>query len=437
MSKPFVALMQPSAGYGAPYKKAVKAFLRPSASVDRVEFEQGTTSTPRTFNLLLCDALNAKMDRPFTAVAMIHDDVAPDGFWLDTLLAELERTGAFMVSAVVPIRSNHGLVSTAVDMGDPWLVRRLTMHEVFKLPETFSAEDVLWNKHGGALLANTGCWVARFDREFWEAFADGSRSADGQSGFRFINRIVRHPDGQFASQDIAEDWHLSREMHALGRKVLVTRIPLEHGHPNYHTRSPWGAWPTDLGYLQYRRALSGEPLVDGWRFPEDVRGWLSEAEGAALSSLAAGKMVLEIGSYCGRSTICLAQKAECVHAVDTFDGRATTEPRETLAEMIDNLVRYGVMERVTVYRGESREAVPQIETRVDLAFIDGNHSYQSVLQDARLAMAKLVPGGLLSFHDYNRPGDEGVTAAVNALIAGGAELLDVAESVAVLKPAAV
>ena len=43
-----------------------------------------------------------------------------------------------------------------------------------------------------------------------------------------------------------------------------------------------------------------------------VRGWLTQAEGDKLARLAEGKKVLEIGSYCGRSTIAMA--LECQRA---------------------------------------------------------------------------------------------------------------------------
>src|SRR5258708_4656047 len=46
-----------------------------------------------------------------------------------------------------------------------------------------------------------------------------------------------------------------------------------------------------------------------FRFPEEVCGWLTDAEGRKLAELAADKRVLEIGSCEGRSTICMAQVA--------------------------------------------------------------------------------------------------------------------------------
>lgn len=183
-------------------------------------------------------------------------------------------------------------------------------------------------------------------------------------------------------------------------------------------------------------------MIAEWTFPADVKGWLTEEEGRALAELARGRRVLEIGSFEGRSTVCLAQTAEHVTAVDPLDGRATPENRDTGEALLANLERYEVAARVAVHRGTSRDVLPALKTAYDLVFIDGAHDYASVCEDIDLALARLKPDGLLAFHDYRtRPGecdggwDPGVTAAVHKLIAGGARLLSRHGSLAVVQPA--
>lgn len=422
--KPLIALMQPSAGLRLPHKGAAKAFYRPTKrGLDRLELEQGSSMLPRVFNMLWADALNARADHAITHAAMIHDDISPEDGWLDILLDELERTGADMISAVVPIKNSRGLTSTAVDnLDDPWWVRRLTMKEVFNLPETFEAKDVPWNAAGAPLLPNTGLWICKFDPSWVEKVC-----------FKFINQIRKMPDGRFAGLDIPEDWDFGRQIHSFGCKVVCTRkVKLEHEQPQFHNRSAWGDWPTDMAWLQYKRAIG---KVDGlWKFPGDVLGWLSEREGRTLAALAQGKKVLEIGAYCGRSTICLAQTAEKVCAVDPFDSTGTNSPRrDTLTMFLENVSRYGVMEKLTILQGVSDMICPDIQDRFDLAFIDGAHDRQSVLNDAAMATKLLLPGGLLAFHDYG-PGDPGVIAAVDSLIASGAKMLDLTDTIAVIEP---
>lgn len=402
---------------------AAKGFYFNPGKVDRLLLKHGSSMTTRTFNMLWCDALNARADHPITHFAMIHDDVCPGDEWLDAMLEELEASGADMISAVIPIKDNHGLTSTAVDTGDPWLVRRLCLNEVFSMPVTFSVRDVPWAETDDYLLPNTGLFVCRFDQPWVEKIA-----------FKFQNRIVRMPDGSFASQDIPEDWDMGRQLHALDRKVVCTRkVRLEHEHPQFHNKMAWGEWPTDLAYLDFLRLHSGG--AEGWTFPDDVDGWLTATEGAALARLATDKSVLEIGSYCGRSTIAMAQTAKLLHAVDPFDARATSTPRhDTLVVFLENITRYGVLQKVVTHQGTAAMMVPHLAERFDLAFIDGAHDQDSVLRDARLATAKLNEGGLLAFHDYG-PTDPGVVLAVEELVAGGAKILERQGSIAVVRPA--
>lgn len=175
------------------------------------------------------------------------------------------------------------------------------------------------------------------------------------------------------------------------------------------------------------------------RFPSDVAGWLTEEEGRALSEAASGHHVLEIGSYCGRSTICLAQTAESVVSVDPHDGRGTPSPRETYSEMLSNLARYGVAEKVTAIVGAVQDAP---NGTYGLVFIDAAHDYPSVSQDIIAALRRLAPGGRLAFHDYRcRPmeydggWDAGVKVAVDELLRGGAEIVSRTGTVIVLDPA--
>jgi len=163
-------------------------------------------------------------------------------------------------------------------------------------------------------------------------------------------------------------------------------------------------------------------------FPFDVRGWLTPAEGHALANLSVGKRVMEIGSYCGRSTICIARTAESVLAVDFFDGRATPEPGDTSYEFSTNLKKYGVASKVTTAHPDDA-----INGPFDLVFIDGNHDKEFVESDIAKALAILSPIGLLAFHDYLTV-HVGVTAAVNHLLANGSKIVSRHDSLVVVRP---
>src|SRR5215471_18433913 len=121
------------------------------------EFNQGSLLA-LSFNALWCRALNLAKAGGLDYFAMLHTDVGPNNGWLDALVAELDATGLDVLSVVVPIKDPRGVTSTALarDDGDPFGVfTRLTMQEVFRLPETFTSADV----GGRPLLVNTGCWV--------------------------------------------------------------------------------------------------------------------------------------------------------------------------------------------------------------------------------------------------------------------------------------
>lgn len=426
-----VCLGQP--GYSS--EKPSPEFLRPSLCERaarplnvRQQFNGGSLLA-QNFNALWCWALNTdhcgdKVDY----FAMLHCDVEPVGWWLDDLIEELEAKDLDVLSVVIPIKNGKGITSTALDRpGDTWSpLCRLTMKEAFNLPETFTAEDV-----GHPLLLNTGCWVCRFDPA-WRT----------RVHFTINDRIVfdRQRD-KYLCQVEPEDWCFSRQLNEMGLKIGATRkIQVDHpGRASYTNKNPWGTEVFDAAYVE-RSAIPDAPYATGgFRFPHDVAGWLLPEEGHALAELARDKYVLEIGSYCGKSTVCLAQTARHVHAIDPHDGRGTPAPRNTRCDMLGNLARYQVTDSVTISHPDE---VKQLWD-YDLVFIDGAHDASSVRADIELAKSVLKPGGLIAFHDYRtRPGqhdagwDPGVTEAVDEFVSAGAEIVSTHATLAVLRPPA-
>jgi predicted O-methyltransferase YrrM len=137
-----------------------------------------------------------------------------------------------------------------------------------------------------------------------------------------------------------------------------------------------------------------------------VGGWLTEEEGDTLYRLAracTGRgVIVEIGSYKGRSTICLARGSQAgrnlpVYAIDPHRGTAYEEFKR-------NLATAGIEDIVTHVRQPSQEALPAIGERpIELLFIDGNHKYPMVLEDFEQFVPRLVEGGFLVMHDTTRP----------------------------------
>ena len=416
MTQPKTFLGMP--GYGKQTAAAGRGLWRARTDMSdvAVEYRQGSLLAAN-FNALWCSALNlCRRGEEVKYFAMLHDDIGPEDFWLDKLIDELEASNLDVLGVAVPIKDTKGLTSLAIDGDDTWRPKcRLTTSEVATLPETFTSDDI-----GGNLLLNTGCWVCKFDPEWARKVS-----------FTINDRIVfNKATDRYEAQIEPEDWYFSRLLHEIGLKIGATRkIEVTHrGEIDFSNQKSWGDI-VDLAYTNKSYVKSP--------FPHDVPGWLSTVEGTALAKLASGKRVVEIGSYCGRSTICIARTAESVVAVDYFDGRATPNPGDTSGDFKANLERYGVADKVEICHPEGELPMP----KYDLAFIDGNHSRSFVEADIDKCLAALKHGGLLAFHDYRTsPGecdggwDEGVTAAVNNLLANGGELISRHDTLAVVRP---
>jgi predicted O-methyltransferase YrrM len=421
-------------GYGDMTAGAASGFYHATAGRLKVGGEEYRVALDRVnqSGSLLAHNFNALLCGPVNYFAMLHSDVEPEEGWLDKLIEEMEDRDLDMLGAVVPIKDLKGLTSIALQnpSGDAWRpLCRLTMKEVMSLPETFTAEDT-----GYDLLLNTGCWVCRFDSEVAKKVHFTIRDAIHFDEERGIHVAEVEP----------EDWYFSRRMREQGVRIGATRkVRLTHaGHMRFSNAAEWGHLDFDSEYVRE----SVLPKGDGFRFPHDVEGWLLEEEGRALANLARGKRVLEIGSYCGKSTVCMAQTATQVLALDPFDGRSTPRPQETHAKFRKSLDIYGVTPRVFAVHGTLNEVAEPWKEQgelFDLIFIDGAHDLESVRSDIEGSLQFLAPDGLLAFHDYRKePGacdgrwDPGVNDAVNELLAAGGELISTHATVAVVKPPA-
>jgi MMP 1-O-methyltransferase len=134
-----------------------------------------------------------------------------------------------------------------------------------------------------------------------------------------------------------------------------------------------------------------------------VPGWLSDEEATALYELAKGctgrGVIVEIGSFKGRSTICLGLGSQAgqgvpIYAIDPGHGW------KRFAEFQANIRRAGIEELVRPIAAMSADAYPDFpEPAIELLFIDGSHRYDLVDLDFHLWTRKLVDGGMLAMHD--------------------------------------
>ncbi len=238
MTAPVVLLTQPRGGptvHAAARDSWWQAHRLGDPSVGVLRYSPSQATGQQTHNDCWATMLNERAAHGLTHFAMIHADIGAEPLWLDTLLAEMERVGADVISSIVALKDERGLSSTAIDFPENiWGPRRISMTEAHeKYPVTWTDPN---------LVLNTGLWVAKV------VDADGRPAAWCEHvAFQIHHRIILHlENGQYSQQMISEDWDFSRQMRSLGVTLFATRaVEIEHERPEWHNRAPWGTWKTD------------------------------------------------------------------------------------------------------------------------------------------------------------------------------------------------
>jgi len=150
-----------------------------------------------------------------------------------------------------------------------------------------------------------------------------------------------------------------------------------------------------------------------------IDGWLADEEAMLLYDLAAActaGCIVEIGSWQGKSTVCLAFGAADghrprVYAIDPHQGSPEVfgTGRDTFAGFQANLERAGVSDLVTPLVQEAATAAATFDQPIGLLFIDGDHSAAAVWKDFELWGAKVINGGIIALHDTTMPDTPGLT----------------------------
>ncbi len=155
-----------------------------------------------------------------------------------------------------------------------------------------------------------------------------------------------------------------------------------------------------------------------------VAGWLSDAEGELLFSLAANlpqsATIVEIGSWQGKSTIWIASGARRiggrVFAIDPHEGSLEDPSARTLTFFKTNLAGAGVADIVTPIVARSQDAMAGVPDRCHLLFIDGDHTAPGVRRDLELWLPKVHVGGVVALHDVVNPAWSGPRSELARLL---------------------
>ena len=129
---------------------------------------------------------------------------------------------------------------------------------------------------------------------------------------------------------------------------------------------------------------------------------------------------VEIGRFKGGSTLTFAAALPDGIELWSYDLHGALRPdmpgTELDAELTAALERYGLAGKVHLVVGDSRKVEPPA-ARIELLFIDGDHSYAGAMADYERWNGLVQPGGQLLFHDAVDAGNygnvyPGVTRAV-------------------------
>ena len=154
-----------------------------------------------------------------------------------------------------------------------------------------------------------------------------------------------------------------------------------------------------------------------------VLGFLDEDEGRCLyeTALAACRLgpCLEIGSYCGKSTLYLGAACEkhrsILFSIDHHRGSEEQQPGEeyfnpalydprsgrmdTFPEFRKTIESAGLEDTVVPIVCRSEVAARRWATPLSLVFIDGGHALETVSADYRVWAGHIMTGGYLMVHD--------------------------------------
>lgn len=164
---------------------------------------------------------------------------------------------------------------------------------------------------------------------------------------------------------------------------------------------------------------------------DSVKGFLDPEEGRRLYEIALEASrrgpCLEIGSYCGKSTLYLGsacrENNSVLFSIDHHRGSEEQQPGEgyfdpdtydcrrgcmdTFPLFRDILARSGLEDTVVPIVAASALAARRWCTPLSLVYIDGGHTYQAAFTDYAGWAGHILPGGYLLIHDIFKNPEEG------------------------------
>lgn len=133
---------------------------------------------------------------------------------------------------------------------------------------------------------------------------------------------------------------------------------------------------------------------------------------ANLASQVTDGVIVEIGSFTGKSACALSKTAKVpVYCIDLWDLTYSDDPRlrpgyvaATKQRAPDNYLTFleNTRDRNLIsIKGISTEIAKAWNREIGLLFIDGDHSYEGCISDYKGFASYIIQGGILAIHDYD------------------------------------
>jgi predicted O-methyltransferase YrrM len=192
-----------------------------------------------------------------------------------------------------------------------------------------------------------------------------------------------------------------------------------------------------------------------------VKGFLDPIEGEALYLYAKqyvrNNPCLEIGSYCGKSSVYLGsavkENDQKLYSIDHHKGSEEQQPGEeyfdsdlinaegngidTLPFFLETIEKSKLDKFVIPIVSTSEEAYQDFTLNFDMVFIDGGHSEKAAQKDYELWSQRITKGGLLAIHDVFPNPEDGGRPPYNiyrrALESGNFKKLEMIKTLGLLK----
>ena len=192
-----------------------------------------------------------------------------------------------------------------------------------------------------------------------------------------------------------------------------------------------------------------------------VKGFLDPIEGEALYLYAKQYVrndpCLEIGSYCGKSSVYLGsavkENGQKLYSIDHHKGSEEQQPGEeyfdsdlinaegngidTLPFFLETIEKSKLDKFVIPIVSTSEEAYQDFTLNFDMVFIDGGHSEKAAQKDYELWSQRITKGGLLAIHDIFPNPEDGGRPPYNiyrrALESGNFKKLEMIKTLGLLK----